>query len=201
MGARVDPSNSFSGLVATESVREHFPSKEPDGLVNGMDESIVSFLDARSESYVSNASDDNLKRFHEGSQIDLRWVVLVSDDEHSFSFGNLQIQQLVTIPNRTHISAIGVQKVHRPVLSFLAVISKGPGDLDLDCPLAFYKQIWTSLGSDSAAVLLKGIQVGGNILYQLWLAEWPNSGLKVAKPSSRHVESDNRLANVSNDFL
>jgi hypothetical protein len=71
-------------------VQKDLPSKKPDGLMNTMYESVVSLLNARPKSYVSDILSDGLKRFDQWSQVDLWRVMLISDNEHGFPLRNLQ---------------------------------------------------------------------------------------------------------------
>ena len=82
-----------------------------------------------------------------------------------------------------------MQEIDRPVLRFFAVVSIRPCDFDLDRPLVWDEQVWTSLCLYGPTILREGVEVSGDLFYELWFAKRPYSRLELSESGPCSVKS------------
>jgi hypothetical protein len=102
--------------------------------VNRVNEAFTARFNTGREPHVSHVICDCFEGLNKRCQINLGRCVFIPNNGYSPSLRGLESGKLIAIANSTHIAAIGVEEIDRPVLGFLAVVSVGASDFELDCP-------------------------------------------------------------------
>jgi hypothetical protein len=149
--------------------------------MNGMNQTVVSSLDAGRECQAKNIFRDRLEGLDQNSKVHFGREMLVAYHDHCASFWTLVHCKLITVANCAHIAGVRMKKIYRPAFCLPSVVPKRPSNLELDCPFVRDQEIRVSLRTDGAAVLRNLIQMSGNELDQLRLSKGSNAWLKCAE--------------------
>ena len=122
--------------------------------------------------------------------------MFVSDYDDRLSLCTIQGHKLQAVANGASISGVGMQKVHGPILSQLAVVPEGPRDFELQRPLSGNKHVGRSLASNRTAVPRNRVQTPGNLGDKLWLAIWPDPGFEGLEADAAAVNCHHDVGNV-----
>ena len=85
---------------------------------------------------VQHGSCDYLGRFPERVERDLSWIMFVSDRNDRLLLRASHRLKFEAVAKQTGVSGIRVQKVHRPILCRVSIVSERPSKLDLECPMS-----------------------------------------------------------------
>jgi len=124
----------------------------------------------------------------------------VTDHDDRLAFGATESKQLETITDCANISFVRMQEVNRPVLRRISVVAKGPGDLELDCPLALHEQIRRALSNNTSTIRVETVQALCNEPKQLRFSVWANTRPKRLKGHSGRINCHKDVRNIGDDL-
>jgi len=117
------------------------------------------------KTYLGNLFSNHLEGLYQWHDIDLTRSVLVGDHGDRFSLRSRKVHEFVAVSNRTYVSSIRMQKIHRPVLRFFTVITERTSNLEFNRPFIRNQKIGSSLRTDRTAIFGQPVQITSDELH------------------------------------